>query len=599
MSFSFRLRYLLGLIPSVKKIDSDWANLLKMRDKLISIENSRELARYNELKSLIQSSEFQLQKKDIMNLKYDGSPEYQSVQELTKLEKTGLIRNYFSVLKSSHLERFQEISQSEELERYLELKKVVESPEFQDRKKELESLRYKGSPEYQKRQEYNSLSKNKKLKKYYNTLESKDYLQFKEFDSSENKEISEAVENKKNNDPKSKQYLKFQKSGRYKNLLYIERSGLPAQFEQLQQEINERNFLDREAFLKDKKRFEQSKDYLDFKEYTKLNKNKDIQFFHKFKGSQRYLNFEKTSTSWELARLKELREITTDSEFINRVAYLKDKKRYQSSDHYKSELEFNSLDQSDLMKEYRLLKKSSKLNFFNEWTVVFEEDFSENKLNLERWQPENYWGYKLAGRSFSQADEVQGYNGLNNILVNNQVLSILTKREQLAGQIWDSKRGLVPKQFEYTSGIINSGQGFRFREGVIEAKAKFIADASITNACSLTGSNPIPQVDVFRSGKSNVAFGIADQPNALPSRRYKKVKGLNFNHFHVYRLEKFKNTFTWKINGYKVHSEQFSHPNEELFINFVSSLHEPVNNNKIPHRFEIDWIRCYEEKGKN
>ena len=70
MSFSFRLRYMLGLIPTAKKIDSDWANLLKMRDKLHSIETSQELARYNELNSLNHSIEFQRQKKEIINLKY-------------------------------------------------------------------------------------------------------------------------------------------------------------------------------------------------------------------------------------------------------------------------------------------------------------------------------------------------------------------------------------------------------------------------------------------------------------------------------------------------------------------------------------------------
>lgn len=248
------------------------------------------------------------------------------------------------------------------------------------------------------------------------------------------------------------------------------------------------------------------------------------------------------------------------------------------------------------MKEYRLLKKSPKLDFFNQWSVVFEEDFSENKLNTERWQPENYWGYKIAGRSFSQADETQGYNGLNNILLNNHVLSILIKREKVTGQIWDAKSGLLPKQFEYSSGIINSANSFRFREGVIETKVKFKADASITNACSLTGSKPIPQVDLFRSGKGNVAFGITHQTDGGLSKRFKRIYGLNFNNFHVFRLEKFNDTCTWKINGIKVHTDQYSHSDGEMFFNFVSSLHEPVNNNLIPHYFEIDWIRCYEKK---
>ncbi len=143
---------------------------------------------------------------------------------------------------------------------------------------------------------------------------------------------------------------------------------------------------------------------------------------------------------------------------------------------------------------------------------------------------------------------------------------------------------------------MNSADSFRFREGVIEMKVKFKAEGSITNACSLTGSTPMPQIDLFRSGKRNVSCGITQQADSGLSRRYKRVTGLNFNNFHIFRLEKFNDTYTWKINGAKIHTEQLSYSNSGMFLNFISSLHEPVNNNIIPHRLEMDWIRCYEKK---
>jgi beta-glucanase (GH16 family) len=596
MSLSFRLRYILGLIPTAKKIDSDWADLLKMRDRLQLIENSKELARFNELNSLIQSSEFQFQKKEIQRLKYEGSPEYQTIRELTNLEKSKPIKGYSVTLKSSQLERFQKIAGSKELQRYEELKEIVESSTFQHRKKELEDLKYKGSLEYQKRMEFISLGKNGKLKLYYKTLESSDYLLFKELNTPENKKLFEQAGNKKNKDPKLALYLKFQKSKRYENLKIIEHRGLAKKFEHLKHEVNADSFLEKEAFLKDANRYKGSKDYPVFKEFTHLAKSEDIQFFLKFKVSPQYMNYEKVSDSWELTRLKELREMAAGTEFIKRVNYLKDKKRYESSERYKSELEFIALDKSELMKEYRLLKKSAKLDFFNKWNVVFDEDFGENKLNTNRWQPENYWGFKLAGRSFSQTDEIQCYNGLNNILVNSHVLSILTKREKVAGQVWNSSTGLMPKQFEYSSGIINSGESFRMSEGVVEAKVKFNADSSVTSAFSLTGSVPLPQIDVFRSGKDCVTFGTADKKSNGLSAKYKRIYGLKFDQFHVFRLEIKNNTLIWKINGQEVHTEQFFQFNGGMFLNFVSSLHETVNHNAIPHRFEIDWVRCYQEK---
>ena len=597
MSVSFRLRYLSGLIPSAKKIDSDWANLLKMRDELHKLENSKELARYNELNSLIQSSDFQFQKREIENLKYQGSTECQLINELNRLEKSKSIKGYFKVLQSPLLERFQKIAKSNELSRYEDLKNIVESSEFQIRKREMERLQYKDSPEYKKRHEFISLGRNRKLKLYYKTLTSDDYLLFKEINSSEKKTEFENIDKKKNKDPQLKKYLRFQKSGRYENIKFIEYKGLAEKYEKLKLEVIAKDFLLREAFLKDKKRYETSEDYPLFDELSRLTKSENIRLYQKFRSSNGYLNYEKMSSSWELARLKELREITGGGEFIKSVAYLKNKKRYELSDRFKSELEFKALDKSELMKDYRLLKKSVKLDFFNNWSVVFEEDFGDNKLNTERWQPENYWGFKLAGRSFSQADEVQCYNGLNNILVNSHVLSILTKREKVTGQLWNASMGLIPKHFDYSSGIINSSESFHFSEGAIEAKVKFNADVSITSAFSLTGSMPMPQIDVFRSGKNCVAFGITDLRKNGLSRKYKRIYGLNYNHFHVFRLEIFNSRLVWKINGYEVHSEQFSPSAGDMFLNFVGSLHEPVNNNKIPHRFEIDWIRCYQKMG--
>ena len=287
MSVSFRLRYLLGLIPSAKKIDSDWSKLLKMQDKLRSIENSKELARYNELNSLIQSSQFQFQKKEIINLKYVGSPEYHTVRELNTLEKSKSLKEYFEIKKSSKLERFQRIAESKELHRYEELKKIVESSTFQHRKKELEDLKYKGSLEYQKRMEFISLSKSGKLKLYYKTLESSDYLLFKELNSPDKKKILEQAENKKSKDPQLKIYWKFQKSGRYKNLKIIEHRGLAEKFERLRREVRTDSFLEKEAFLKDANRYKGSKDYLMFKEFSHLVKNEDIQFIHKFQRFSR------------------------------------------------------------------------------------------------------------------------------------------------------------------------------------------------------------------------------------------------------------------------------------------------------------------------
>ena len=121
MSFSFRLRYLLGLIPSVQKLDSAWAELFKMRDELHLIETSKELVRYNELKLLIQSNDFQAKKNDIINLSLLGSVENKLLIEKINLEHSKAIKDYFKFIQSNDFNRLNKITASSELSRYFGL----------------------------------------------------------------------------------------------------------------------------------------------------------------------------------------------------------------------------------------------------------------------------------------------------------------------------------------------------------------------------------------------------------------------------------------------------------------------------------------------
>lgn len=593
MSSSFRLRYLFGLIPNAQKIDSAWTELSNMHNELQQIETSKELARYNELNSLVQSNDFQTKKNAIVNLNFIESPERQSIVELAKLERSKPIKDYFRFIQSPDFSRLNKIADSSELFRYFELQKIVEAPEFIRRKKDTESFKYKGSPEFIKRQEYNAVQKNSRLKFYNTTIASDEYRLFLDLEVTEKEKLNGTSAKK---DPKFKIYRKYLNSKAYKNIQTVERLGLVAELEQLKLQVEAKSFVEREAFLKNAARFETTSDYPPFNEFSGLAQSADIQFYLKTVKSPLYANYKKIEESDELARLFELRSKVEDSEFKQRVIFLQNKKRFESTPEFKLEAEFKGLDKSKILSTYRLLKKKPELAYFDQWEITLDENFSDNKLDTTIWEPENYWGFKMAGYSFSQANESQGYNGIKNIEIKNNVLSIVTKTEKIAGKSWNPAIGLIPKQFEHSSAILNTGNGFKFKEGVIEAKVKFNAETAITSAFSLTGSHPFPQIDVFRSGNNSVGLGVVEHPDNKGVKKLVQVKGLNFNNFHIFRLEIFGNSLVWKINNYEVHREQLTLNAGELFLNFVGSLHQPINGSAFPHHFEIDWVRCSQKK---
>lgn len=442
-----------------------------------------------------------------------------------------------------------QMENSIELKKYMDLKNLLDSSSFQHKKREIENLQYSGSEEENLTLEYRKLSR------------------------------SFAIKN----------YLKISSSPRLDRFQEILKGSDLKTFLELQKEVASLEFQNRKDALR-KKDFVKTEDYGVFKKYNLLRKSDNIRFWHKFGQSENYHAYLKTIGSDDLKRWEELKALTATDDFVNKISYLKDKNRFKKSEEYQRILAFNELDKGKFMADYRKLKKAKELDFFEKWNIVLDENFSYKELNTKQWQPENWLGARMTGISFSQDNEVQCFNGLKNIQLTNNTLSLWARKEKASGKIWSPSIGFLPKNFEYTSSILNSAEFFRFKEGVIEVKARFKTDPTITSAFSLTGEHPFPQIDLFRSNRNGVGLGVVEKSGH--SSKYKKISGLNDSHFHVFRLEIYEGMLIWKINGCEVFRST-SYINEPMFINLLTSLHGNVNEHLLPHRFEVDWIRCF------
>ncbi len=446
-----------------------------------------------------------------------------------------------------------QMESSKELHQFEEVKSLIGSSVFQHTKREIESLQYSGSKEEKLILEHKALAKSSLIRNYYKVSNS-------------------------------------DKLTRFQNILT---GSSLKRFLDLQKVVECNEFKVRKE-AQGRKSFMKTADYVTLNEYEELRKSDDVRFWRKFSVSESYLSYLKTIGSTEIKRLEELGNLTCANDFSERVSFLKDKKRFLKTEEHKSVLAFNELDKSKFMADYRKLKKAKELDFFEKWEIVLDENFSEKIVNPKHWQAENWLAARMAGGSFSQQDEMQCYNGERNIQLNNNTLSILAKKEKLKGKIWNPIIGFVPKEFDYSSAILNSAENFHFKEGVLEAKVRFKKDASITSAFSLTGEKPFPQIDLFRSTKNGVGFGIIEN-NGTNQSKYLKINGLNDENYHVFRLELSKSELVWKINGVEVFRNSIA-IKEPLFINLLTSLHGMVNEHLLPHRFEIDWIRCFSSK---
>jgi hypothetical protein len=437
---------------------------------------------------------------------------------------------------------------SSELKDYEDLKNLVDSSAFQSEKRKIEGLRFSGSEEEQLQLEYKKLSQSADIRNY----------------------------------------KKLAASGKPERLSGILNGSDLKRYLDLQRVVETEDFRIRKSALK-KKEFIKSEDYKTFQEYKRLGKSADIRFWYGFTKTESYISYLKTTGSERLSHLEELRRMTSHPDFLERVAFLKDRKRFSKTEEYQSTVKLKELDKSKFMTDYRKIKKARELDFFEKWDILLDEGFANKELNTNFWQPENWWGYRTTGASFSQEGEMQGFNGMKNIQINSNTLSIWAKKEKLEGKVWNPALGLVPKSFDYTSSILNCADSFRVKEGVLEVKARFKRDVTVISSFSLTGTKPYPQVDLFRSTKGGVGMGVVENQSGR-SGKYVKLNGLDDSKYHIYGLEIGKRELVWKINGIEVY--RCPRPSDEpMFFNLLTSLHGVVNEHLLPHRFEIDWIR--------
>lgn len=452
---------------------------------------------------------------------------------------------------------FLTFGETKDYARYLELKNYVDSGEPKRVKEELELLKYAGSQEQLKELEFKRLSKDKVLKNY---LKVKD---------SENLSLTRDVE----------------------------LSGMPARHKKLKQLVESPDYLAQRKFHK-KDNTEEYKNELIF---IQLKKNSELKRYFKLINSTPFKDYYNLEGSDKANTFNELKEYIHSQEFINRKIYLRSKKKFEQSEEYKKLQEYENLKKSERIVWYESLKNSTKFDEIKRWELAFADDFEGKNLDKGKWITRYYWGEALLNKNYSLAADKHYYTEGNNVELNNGILKITTKKEEVEGLAWDVKLGFIPKKFEYTSGLISTGQSFRQHHGRFEAKVKFTDTPGVYHAFWLVGDKMLPHIDVFRKNAKNTsAQGSMFTPkNGSPKPLVLKTKlgGFNFSsNFFILSIDWNAESIVWKINGIPYMKTTQNLPSMPAYLVFSSGVINGVTPATLPARLEIDWVKCWKEK---
>ena len=440
-------------------------------------------------------------------------------------------------------EKLLAFSGSEQSARYNELNNLVNSADFIQKRKEIENLRYKSSEEFAKEKEFLSLKKAKDIVLYFKTIDSAALKKFNELDGSE----------------------KIDK------------------FEELQKLVQSAEFKEKGK----SKEFSESDDYKKLQEFNQLKGNQEIKDFYKFKSSKELANFKNLDGSTRLSRYNELKQYNESKEFTDKKAYLLDKKRFKKTEMFKEVEEFEKLKKSEDIVWYFKVKDSNKFDVLKHRELTFSDEFDKEKLDTKKWLTNYYWGEKLLKDRYSVESDLQFYTEKENFQQGNSFLKIITKPQKINGKVWSVAHGFSPKEFGYTSGIINSGTSFRQKYGVFSAKIK-LGDPNAKCAFWLLGDKITPHIDICRTTKGKV---WADLFSGAGKSVRSSVGSRYANDYFIFTLIWTADKLLWKINGVDAFQQTENVPQEAMYINLAGGLDKPISGSTT---MEIDWVRVYQ-----
>ncbi|HEX2977011.1 MAG TPA: glycoside hydrolase family 16 protein, partial [Bacteroidales bacterium] len=440
--------------------------------------------------------------------------------------------------------KLRSFAESEQLANYIRLDKLVNSGDFIQKKKDMESLQYKTSTEYSREKEFLSLQKSKDIIMYFRTAADPYLRKFRELDNSEKIERYEAL---------SKEVTSLE----------------------FRQKIKAKNFRETDDSKK-------------LQEYKNLKSSEEIREYYKFKGSKAYANFLNIDGSSRLARYNELKDYVASPEFIKQKEYLLDKKRFEKTEMFREITEYNKLKKDPDIIWYFKVKDSAKFDLLKQRELTFSDEFDGEKLDTKKWLTNYYWGDKLLHDRYSVESDLQAFTG-DNFELRNSLLKINIKPQKVTGKVWSANKGFSTKQFDYTSGIINSGTSFRQKYGIFSAKIK-LGDPNARNAFWMLSDKITPHVDICKTSRGKVWF---DYFNGNGSQVKTSVGSKYSNDFFIYTLEWTPDKLVWKINNTEVFTQTSNVPQEPMYINLAGTLEKPLNSMT---SMEIDWVRVYKPK---
>ena len=332
--------------------------------------------------------------------------------------------------------------------------------------------------------------------------------------------------------------------------------------------------------------FRASDDYIKLSDKKLVQQSPDLKNMLHFEKSAAYKAYLAYKDSKVPTRYQELQRLLSQEEFQKENAFWANSKRWLTTEEHVMETRLKQLQaDNDIM--FFLSKNEKDVESKEIWTRSFADEMQWVRLSDSPWRAGFVYKNKNLKQQHSFANEQQANNGGRNTGSINGTFTLLTKREAVTAAAWDSKKGFVNKEFEYTSDIVQTAETFRQQEGLFMIKLR--CTGNIHHAAWLGTDSRLPILTLFHFNGRNIVVGktTANGFNGT------SISGISESQYYIWSLYWTRNEMVWYVNNVEVYRTSADLPKEPLFIALSSFI--DAKQRAQEGKLEVDWVRVYKQ----
>lgn len=282
----------------------------------------------------------------------------------------------------------------------------------------------------------------------------------------------------------------------------------------------------------------------------------------------------------------ELKSFLQSDAFLQKKSELdtrKTRKQWLETEEAKKEVRFAEVRKYE---DIVFMEKANlrKIEEMESWRESFKAPFHQNSLAMNGFKFGFWFKNKALKTDFSYVEEAQAYCE-QNVKIENDSLSIITRKGDTEAPAWDAKKGFTMHSFPYSSAIVNTGDNFSQKIGLFMAKVR--ATGKCHSAIYLVGENRMPLIQLFHYDGSRIRLGITDKNG----KEEQVLRALPASDWQILSVAVNTQEIIWMVNNLEVLRTKNPMPGQKLYFSCQSFA--PLKKAG-EGRMDIAWIRAFE-----